>query len=70
MTEHAHFDSYYDRKSFACMAEAIAFYWNRGYVEDEQYAIPGQYRVMVKGAEVVQLSKVGFLQVIAEPKLC
>jgi hypothetical protein len=70
MTDAINWESYYDRKEFACMAEAIGFFYKNGYVEDEQYAIPGQYRVMVKGAEVVQISKVGFLQVIAEPKLC
>jgi hypothetical protein len=62
--------SYYDRKEFASMAEAVGYYWTRGYVEDEYYRIPFQYRVFVKGPDVIQISKVGFLHVVAEPKLC
>jgi hypothetical protein len=52
------------------MAEACAYFYKNGYEEDEYYKIPFEYRVFVKGAEVIEVAKVGFLHVIAQPKMC
>lgn len=52
-----------DQQEFASMAEAVAYFYNQGYV-----TIGGddKDRLMVRGVERVMLMKVGFMEVVAE----
>ena len=50
-------------ETYACMAEAVAEYANRGY---ETLSVEDQRRVMIKDREqMVELLKIGFLHVEA-----